>query len=112
MIVPAVMLTSFAATMLGYTVAHAISNAMATALITQVLVFAIFGFAPILFPIAQMPRWLGALNWWFPFRHMAVVTRAALTSGPQPGLGTSYLVLAVWSVLCAGLAGRALGRRA
>jgi ABC-2 type transport system permease protein len=111
MIVPAVLLTSFAATMLGYAVAHAISNAMATALITQALVFVVFGFAPVLYPVAQMPRWLSALNWWFPFRHMAVVTRAALTSLPRPGLGTSYAVLGVWSVVCAGLAGRALGKR-
>lgn len=112
MIVPAVLLTAFAATMLGYAIAHAISNAMATRLITQLLVFVVFGFAPILFPINQMPRWLGALNWWFPFRHMAVVTRAALTPGPYPAVGTSYIVLVVWAAACACLAARALGRRA
>jgi len=111
MVVPAVLLTALAATMLGYAIAHAISNAMATAMVAQVLVFVVFGFAPILFPITQMPRWLGTLNWWFPFRHMAVVTRAALMAGPHPGLTTSYAILGAWSVACAALAGRALGRR-
>lgn len=111
MIIPAIVLTSFAATMLGYALAHAISQPMATRLITQMLVFVIFGYAPVLFPMRQMPRWLGTVNWWFPFRHMATVTRAALTSGPSPGLVTSYIVLGAWSVLCAGLALRALGRR-
>jgi ABC-2 type transport system permease protein len=111
MIVPAVLLTSFAGTMLGYALGHAIGNPMATRLITQLLVFAIFGFAPILFPVSQMPRWLGTVNWWLPFRHMAVVTRAALTPGGHPGLLSAYVVLAVWSVVCAVLAGRALGRR-
>jgi ABC-2 type transport system permease protein len=111
MVVPAVLLTTFTATMLGYALAHAINNAMAIAMVTQALVFVIFGFAPIIFPMAQMPHWLGTLNWWFPFRHMAVATRAALTSGPHAGLLTSYSVLAVWSVTCALLAGRALGRR-
>lgn len=110
-VVPAVALTSFTATMLGYALAHAISQPMATRLITQLLVFVIFGFAPILFPTRQMPRWLGTVNWWFPFRHMASVTRAALTAGPSPGLATSYAVLGVWAVVCAGLALRALGRR-
>lgn len=111
MVVPAVLLTTFTATMLGYALAHAINNAMAIAMVTQVLVFVIFGFAPIIFPIAQMPHWLGTVNWWFPFRHMAVTTRAALTSGQHEGLLTSYAILAAWSVLCALLAGRALGRR-
>lgn len=112
MIVPAIALTTFTGAMFGYALAHAIANPMATRLITQLLVFVIFGFAPILFPIAQMPRWLGTLNWWLPFRHMAVVVRAALTSGPNSAVLAAYGVLGAWSVLCAALAGRALGRRA
>ena len=110
-VIPAVALTSFTATMFGYALAHAISQPMATRLVTQLLVFLVFGFAPILFPITQMPRWLGTLNWWFPFRHMADVMRAALVPGPHPVLATSYIVLGVWSVACAALAGRALARR-
>jgi ABC-2 type transport system permease protein len=111
MIVPAVLLTSFAGTMLGYAIAHAVASPMATMLITQVLGFAVFGFTPILFPTSQMPAWLATLNWWLPFRQMAVVMRAGLTSGPSPGVGAAYVVLAVWSAICGGLALRALGRR-
>ena len=111
MLLPAILLTSFAGTMFGYALGHAIGNPMATRLITQLLVFVVFGFAPILFPLSQMPRWLGALNWWFPFRHMAVVTRAALTAGSHPAVLSAYIVLGVWAIVCAGLAGRALGRR-
>jgi ABC-2 type transport system permease protein len=111
MVIPAALLTAFTGTMLGYALAHAIANPMATQLITQMLVFAIFGFAPILFPLSQMPAWLADLNWWFPFRHMAVVMRAALTSTPDAAVGTGYLVLGVWAAVCGGLAGHALGRR-
>lgn len=111
MVVPAVLLTSFAATMLGYAIAHAVSQPMVTRLVSQLLVWVVFGFAPILFPIHQMPRWLGTLNWWFPFRHMAVVTRAALTPGPHQAVLSAYIVLGVWTVITASLAGRALGRR-
>jgi len=110
-IIPAVLLTSFTGTMLGYALAHAIGNPMATQLITQLLVFAIFGFAPILFPLAQMPAWLGDLNWWFPFRHMADVMRSALTTTPDSAVATGYVVLVVWAAACAALAGYALGRR-
>ncbi len=111
MIVPAVLLTSFAGTMLGYAIGHAIGNPMATRLITQLLVFVVFGFAPVMFPLSQMPRWLGAVNWWLPFRHMAVVTRSALTPGVHTAVMSAYVVLGVWAVVCAALAGRALGRR-
>jgi ABC-2 type transport system permease protein len=111
MIVPAVVLTSMAGTMLGYAIAHALSSPMATILITQVLAFAVFGFTPVVFPISQMPRWLATFNWWLPFRHMAVVMRAAMTTGTHPGVTEAYGILVVWSALCAGLALRALGRR-
>jgi ABC-2 type transport system permease protein len=111
MIVPAVALTSLAGTMLGYAIAHRLSSPMATILVTQVLAFAVFGFTPVVFPTSQMPRWLGTLNWWLPFRHMAVVMRAAMTVGAHPGLVEAYGMLVVWSVLCAVLALSALGRR-
>jgi ABC-2 type transport system permease protein len=111
MIVPAVLLTSFAGTMLGYALGHAIGSPMATRMVTQLLVFVVFGFAPVLYPLSQMPRWLGAVNWWLPFRHMAVVTRAALTPGGHAAVLSAYVVLCVWAIVCAALAGRALGRR-
>lgn len=110
-VVPAVLLTSLTGTLLGYALAHAITNPMTTRLITQFCVFVIFGFAPILFPISQMPAWLGDVNWWFPFRHMAVVIRAALTSAPDPGVGSAYLVLGVWCVASASVTAWVLGRR-
>ena len=111
MIVPAVLMTSLAGTMLGYAIAHAIPSPMATRLITQLGVFVIFGFAPILFPLAQMPGWLGDVNWWFPFRHMAVVIRAALTSVPDSTVTQGYVVLAIWVIASAAAAGWALGHR-
>jgi ABC-2 type transport system permease protein len=111
MIVPAVAMTSLAGTMLGYAIAHALSSPMATILVTQVLAFAVFGFTPVVFPISQMPRWLGTLNWWLPFRHMGEVMRAAMTTGTHPGVTGAYGVLSVWSLLCTGLALGALGRR-
>ena len=110
MIVPAVLLTSFAGTMIGYAIAHAIGNPMATQLISQLLVFVIFGFAPILYPVSQMPGWLATLNGWLPFRQMAVIVRAALTPMPGSPVGTAYLVVGAWTVVTAGLAGWALGR--
>ena len=110
-IVPAMLLTSFAGTMLGYAMGHALSSPMATRLVTQVLVFAIFGFAPILFPPEQLPGWLAAVNWWFPFRHMAVIVRASLTTTPHPALFTSYAIVLAWAAVSVFACARALARR-
>ncbi len=110
-IVPAIILTSLTGTLIGYAIAHAIHNAMTVRLITQLLVFIAMGFAPILVPVAQMPAWLGALNWWFPLRHMAVIVRAGLTHGLVGDVAVSYLIVSSWAVVCAALAALALGRR-
>lgn len=110
-VVPATLLTAFTGTMMGYALGHAVANPMTTRLVTQVLVFVIFGFAPILFPVQQLPGWLAALNWWLPFRHMAVIIRGSLTTGFVSGAGTSYLVVSVWGLACTGLSAWALGRR-
>lgn len=110
-LLPATVLTSLTGTMVGYALAHAIDHAMVTRLLTQLLVFTVFGFAPVLYPLEQMPGWLAGLNWWLPFRHMATVMRAALAEGPHVGVTSAYVVLGVWTVLCTGLALRALARR-
>ena len=110
-VVPATLLTAFTGTMMGYALGHAVANPMTTRLVTQVLVFVIFGFAPILFPVQQLPGWLAALNWWLPFRHMAVIIRGSLTTGFVSGAGTSYLVVSVWGLACTGRSAWALGRR-
>ena len=110
-LVPAVLLTSFAGTMMGYALGHATPNPMTARLTSQLLIFAVFGFAPILFPVWQMPHWLGAVNYGFPFRHMADIVRDALGGGTAPGLAASYLIVAAWAAACAALCARVLGRR-
>ncbi len=110
-ILPAVLLTAFTGTMIGYGLGHAVPNPTVTRLVTQLFIFAIFGFTPILFPARQLPGWLAAVNWWFPFGHMAVIVRAGLTSGLVHGVGTSYAVVAVWGVIGVVASAWALGRR-
>jgi ABC-2 type transport system permease protein len=112
MVVPAVLLVVLAATMVGYALAYAIVDPRVTQLITQVLVFAVLGFAPIVFPPQQMPAWLVSVNDWLPPTHMASVVRDALTEGiVTADVGRSYLVLAVWALLAGAAAVRELGRR-
>ncbi len=110
-IVPAVVLTAFTGTMLGYALAYAVPSPQLTRLLSQVLIFVIFGFAPIMFPPEQMPAWLADLNWWLPFEHMAVIVRGGLTEGLVTDVGVSYAIVGVWGLLAAGLVAVTLGRR-
>jgi ABC-2 type transport system permease protein len=107
----AVALTAFTGTMLGYGLGHAIPNPMTTRLITQLLIFAIFGYVPILYPAAQLPGWLVEVNGWLPFGHMAVIVRAGLTTGLVTGVAASYAIVAAWGALGVALSAWALGRR-
>jgi ABC-2 type transport system permease protein len=97
--------------MLGYALGHAVSNPMVTRMIASLLSFVLVGFCPILFPPEQLPGWLAALNWWFPFRHMAFIVRDALAPEMVADAPISYLVVAVWGLVGAGIAAWALGRR-
>jgi ABC-2 type transport system permease protein len=110
-IVPAVLLTLFTATMIGYAFGHAIGQPMITQLITTLIIFVILGFAPINFPPENLPGWLADLNQFLPFTHMAAVIRGGLTEGLVDDTPLSYLVLGVYAVVSVIVAAWVVGRR-
>jgi len=110
-IVPAVLLTLFTGTMIGYALAHALGNPMLIAAITQLFIFAILGFSPINFPAEQLPGWLAALHRWLPLAPMADTVRAGLTVGIVEDVTRSYLVLGAWAAASVGVTAFVLGRR-
>ncbi len=111
LVIPAVLLTLVCGTLLGYAMAHSIPKPEVTQLISQFLIFAIFGFSPISYPAENLPGWLAELHEYLPFGHMANVVRDSLTDGIARDVGRSYFVLAVWTLLAAALSGLVLGRR-
>ena len=110
-IVPAVLLTLFTGTMIGYAMAHALGNPMLIAALTQLLIFIILGFSPINFPAEQLPDWLAALHRWLPLAPMADTVRAGLTVGVVEDVTRSYLVLGAWAAASVGVTAAVLGRR-
>jgi ABC-2 type transport system permease protein len=111
MVVPAVLLTLFTGTMIGYALAHALGNPMLIGAITQLLIFIIIGFSPINFPADQLPGWLVALHRWLPLAPMADTVRAGLTVGVVQGVARSYLVLGAWAAASVAVTAAVLGRR-
>lgn len=98
MVLPAVLLTSLMATSVGFGMAHAIANPMVINFVTNMIVFFVLLFSPIVVPIAQFPDWLASVHRVLPFHHMAVVIRDALSDGLVTDVATSYLVLTLWTV--------------
>lgn len=110
-IVPAVLLTVFTGTMVGYALAHSLGNPMLIAAITQMLIFVIIGFSPINFPADHLPGWLAAAHRWLPLAPMADTVRAGLTQGVVADVARSYLVLGAWGLASVGVSAAVLGKR-
>jgi ABC-2 type transport system permease protein len=110
-LIPAVLLTSLMTTSVGFGMAHAIENPVVINFISNMIIFFVLLFSPIVIPIAQFPDWLASVHRVLPFHHMAVVIRDALSTGLVTDVATSYVVLGLWTA--AGWAATAwvVGRR-
>jgi ABC-2 type transport system permease protein len=95
LLVPAMILIAMSGIFLGYSIAHAISKPQVTMLITQVLVFFIMIFSPIMFPIEQLPHWLATVHRFLPIKYMADLSRGTLTD-LHVNLGLAFAVVGGW----------------
>jgi ABC-2 type transport system permease protein len=98
LLIPAALLCALMAIAVGYGMALAISDPLVTNLICNGLMFVVLLFSPIVYPASQLPGWLFAIHRVLPFYNMAVVIRAGLTDGMVAHVGTSFLVLGIWTV--------------
>jgi ABC-2 type transport system permease protein len=111
-IIPAVFLTSAMATSVGYAVGHAIPEPRVINLISNLVIFMVLLFSPIVVPIEQFPSWWANVQQVLPFWHMSVVIRGGLTDGLiASSLTVSYLVLTTWTIVSWVVGGWVVGRR-
>jgi ABC-2 type transport system permease protein len=110
-LIPAALLCSLVAITVGYGLALAIRNPLVMNLISNALVFVVLLFSPIVFPASQLPAWLYDIHRVLPFYNMAVVMRAGLTSGIETQVGTSFIVLAAWTIAGCAMTAWVIGRR-
>jgi len=111
LIVPAVLLVLLTGTLIGYAYAHVLPNPRTISLISQVMIFVVFGFAPIAYPAENLPNWLSSAHAYLPFAHMGDVIRAGLTVGLVDNVGRSFVVLGAWALVAGMTATWAIGRR-
>jgi ABC-2 type transport system permease protein len=81
-------------------------------LITNVVMFAVLLFSPIVVAIEQFPDWWALAHRILPFWHMSVVIRAGLSEGlVSSSVVASYGVLLAWAVASWLVAAWVVGRR-
>ena len=112
LLIPAAALTLAAGALIGYAYAVSIPHPRLVSLISQVLIFFIFGFSPIAFPPENLPGWLQTVHRYLPFEAMADVMRAGLADGLVANATRSFVVLSAWTLAAMALTGAVLRRRA
>jgi ABC-2 type transport system permease protein len=111
-VLPAVLFTSMTATSVGYAVGHAVPEPRVISLITNVVMFAVLLFSPIVVAIDQFPEWWAAVHRILPFWHMSVLIRAGLSDGLVTSpLTASYGALVAWTAGSWLVAASVVGRR-
>lgn len=98
LVVPALLLVAITGTFIGYAIAHGAPKPEIAQIATQVIVFAIMIFSPVVYPIAQLPHWLATLHRGLPILYMADLARGTLTNLPV-NLGLAFAVVGAWCIV-------------
>jgi len=98
LVVPAILLIAMAGIFVGYTIAHAAPKPQMAQLATQIIVFAIMIFSPIMYPMEQLPDWLAAVHRVLPVKYMADLSRGTLTD-LNVNLGLAFAVVGGWCLV-------------
>jgi ABC-2 type transport system permease protein len=96
-LIPSIILISMCSTFVGYTMAFAVPKPMMVNVLTQILVFAVMLFSPVMFPVSNLPAWLQAAHKVLPILYMADLTRGTLTD-LNVNLGLAFAVVGAWFV--------------
>jgi len=95
LVIPALLLVATSGVLLGYTIAHGAPKPEMAHLATQILVFAIMIFSPVMYPVEQLPDWLAKIHSVLPIQYMADLSRGTLTD-LDVDLGLAFIVVGTW----------------
>lgn len=95
LIIPAVILISMCGTFVGYSMAFAVPKPMMVNVLTQIIVFCVMMFSPVMFPVERLPGWMQAVHQVLPIQYMADLIRGTLTDLPV-NLGKAFAITGAW----------------
>jgi len=99
LIVPAFSLVVLMATSVGYAIALLSPKAELVNVLTNLIIFSLFLFSPVNFPVERLPNWLATIHRILPVKDAADAVRGALVPGYSDGLGLALAVLSVWCLV-------------
>jgi len=102
LVVPAFLLVALTGTFIGYAIAHGAPRPEIAHLLTQILVFAIMIFSPVVYPTEQLPGWISTIHSYLPIKYMADLSRGTLTN-LDVNLPLAFGVVGVWCLIGFGL---------
>ncbi|MHB8104344.1 MAG: ABC transporter permease [Dehalococcoidales bacterium] len=97
LVIPGVLLIAASATFVGYSIAFAVPKPMMVNIITQLMIFFVMMFSPVMYPAEQLPQWLQSVHAVLPIKYMADIMRGTLTDLPV-NLGLAFSVVGAWFV--------------
>lgn len=97
LLVPAVILVAGCGMFVGYSIAFAVPKPMMVIVITQIIIFLVMMFSPVMYPAEQLPGWLQAIHQVLPIKYMANLMRGTITD-LNVNLGQSFAIVGGWFV--------------
>jgi ABC-2 type transport system permease protein len=99
LIVPAFTLVVLMATSVGYSIALLSPKAELVNVLTNLIIFSLFLFSPINFPVERLPNWLATIHRFLPVKYAADAVRGALVPEYSGGLGLALAILGAWCLV-------------
>jgi len=97
LVVPALLLIAMTGIFVGYAFAHGAPKPQMAHVATQIIVFAMMIFSPVMYPVEQLPNWLVALHKVLPIQYMAELSRGTLTD-LDVNLGLAFSITGAWCI--------------
>ena len=97
LVIPAMLLIAMTGIFVGYAFAHGAPKPQMAQVATQIIVFAIMIFSPVMYPVEQLPNWLEAVHKVLPIQYMAELSRGTLTD-LAVNLGLAFSITSAWCI--------------
>jgi ABC-2 type transport system permease protein len=93
------MLVALTAAAVGMSIAHLSPSPVLTGITTNVIIFSLFLFSPVNFPIERLPAGLSHVHRGLPVKYMADLVRGTVTDGLVDDLTLPFAVVGAWCVV-------------
>jgi len=97
LVIPVFILISMTGTFIGYAIALGVPRPQMANIASQILLYFIVFFSPIIYPAEQLPTWLAAIHKVLPIQYMADLSRGTL-SDVDVNMGLAFAVTGAWCV--------------